>query len=149
MRPPKRSFRRLVAALLFVSVVAALPTGAQEDSSDGEWIELKKGLLYQDLVVGDGNEVGRTSFVQVHYVGTLEDGSVFDRSKESGFAFKMGDGRVIRGWELGIAGMKAGGKRRLKIPPKLGYGSAGVKGLIPGKATLIFEIEVISANDPR
>lgn len=140
---------RSFVALLVLTLAAAVPLGAQEEGDDGEWVELKKGLFYQDLVVGDGNEAGRGSFVQVRYVGSLEDGSIFDQSKANGFAFKMGDGRVIRGWELGIAGMKVGGKRRLKIPPKFGYGSAGVKGRIPKKATLLFDIELISANKPR
>ena len=102
--------------------------------------------MYQELKEGDGNVAGRGSFVQVRYVGTLDDGSIFDENVENGFAFKMGEGQVIRGWELGIAGMKAGGKRRLKVPPKMGYGSAGVKGRIPKKATLTFEIELVSAN---
>ena len=148
--PHSLSLRKLWLAALFVALTLCSVLSASEgDGEDGEWQEIKGGLMYQDLVVGDGNEAGRGSFVQVHYVGTLEDGSVFDRSKESGFAFKMGDGRVIRGWELGIAGMKVGGKRRLKVPPKMGYGSAGVKGRIPKKATLLFDIELISANKPR
>ncbi|MEM1244756.1 MAG: FKBP-type peptidyl-prolyl cis-trans isomerase [Acidobacteriota bacterium] len=149
MRPLLDSSLRGMTALLILLSLLAPALLAQEDGDDVEWVELKKGLFYQDLVVGDGNEAGRGSFVQVRYVGTLEDGSIFDQSKENGFAFKMGDGRVIRGWELGIAGMKVGGKRRLKIPPKLGYGSAGVKGRIPKKATLLFDIELISANKPR
>lgn len=130
----------LIAALL---LPASLWAGADEG---GEWVELKKGLMMQELVVGDGAEATHNSFVQVHYVGSLEDGSVFDRSKESGFAFKIGEGRVIRGWEMGVKGMKVGGKRKLKIPHKLGYGSKGVPGRIPPKATLIFEIELISST---
>ena len=137
--------RFLLTALL--ALFAPVFVAAAEDNEE-EWIEIKKGLLYQDLVVGDGNEAGSGSFVQVHYVGSLEDGSVFDRSKESGFAFKIGDGRVIRGWELGVTGMKVGGKRKLKVPHKMGYGSRGVLGRIPPKATLIFEIELISSNRP-
>lgn len=139
------SRRFLLTALL--ALFAPVLFAAAEDNEE-QWIEIKKGLLYQDLVVGDGNEAGNGSFVQVHYVGSLEDGSVFDRSKASGFAFKIGDGRVIRGWELGVTGMKVGGKRKLKVPHKMGYGSRGVPGRIPPKATLIFEIELISSNRP-
>ena len=134
----------IALAALFVLF---LPVGvAAQEESEPEWQELKGGLLYQDLVVGDGEEARRGSQVQVHYVGSLEDGSVFDRSRQGGFAFKIGEGRVIRGWELGVAGMKVGGKRRLKIPPKLGYGARGVPGRIPKKATLLFEIELLSAS---
>ncbi len=151
MNPPKpptlppRLWRIVLSAAL-VLLGLSLPTLATAADEDGEWTEIKKGLMMQDLVVGDGEEAGHNSFVQVHYVGSLEDGSVFDRSKASGFAFKIGEGRVIRGWEMGVRGMRVGGKRKLKIPHKLGYGSKGVPGRIPPKATLIFEIELISSR---
>ena len=104
------------------------------------------GLQYADLVIGDGAEavVGKT--VEVHYTGWLEDGTVFDSSLKRGkpFSFILGAGNVIKGWDEGVAGMRAGGKRRLVIPPELGYGSNGIKDVIPPNATLTFDVELIN-----
>jgi FKBP-type peptidyl-prolyl cis-trans isomerase len=99
----------------------------------------------QDLVVGDGNEARSGDIVTVHYVGTLEDGTEFDSSKRHGqpFTFRLGMGDVIAGWEMGIPGMKVGGKRKLVIPPSYGYGNNAV-GSIPAGSTLVFEVELIS-----
>jgi FKBP-type peptidyl-prolyl cis-trans isomerase len=104
------------------------------------------GLKYEDTTVGDGAIASKGQTVSVHYTGWLESGTKFDSSKDRDdpFEFKLGAGQVIRGWDEGVAGMKVGGVRRLTIPPQLGYGDRGAGGVIPPKATLIFEVELLS-----
>jgi len=103
------------------------------------------GLKYEDLVEGEGTvaEVGQR--VSVHYTGWLTDGTQFDSSvaRNDPFQFSLGKGMVIRGWDEGVAGMKVGGKRKLTIPPQLGYGAQGAGGVIPPNATLVFEVELL------
>jgi len=103
------------------------------------------GLQYEDLVVGTGPSPARGESVQVHYTGWLTDGSKFDSSKDRGtpFVFPLGMGRVIKGWDEGVASMKVGGKRKLIIPANLGYGAQGAGGVIPPNATLVFEVELL------
>ncbi|MFZ5477035.1 MAG: FKBP-type peptidyl-prolyl cis-trans isomerase [Myxococcota bacterium] len=105
-------------------------------------------LVIEDLVVGTGAEAKSGARVDVHYVGTLTDGKKFDSSRDRGqpFAFKLGAGQVIQGWDRGVAGMKVGGKRKLTIPPHLGYGDRGFPGAIPPRATLIFEVELLKVS---
>jgi FKBP-type peptidyl-prolyl cis-trans isomerase FkpA len=102
-------------------------------------------LVVEDLVVGDGAEVVAGQYVSVHYTGWLTDGRKFDSSKDRNdpFEFPLGRGHVIRGWDEGVQGMKIGGKRKLTIPPELGYGARGAGGVIPPNATLIFEVELL------
>jgi FKBP-type peptidyl-prolyl cis-trans isomerase len=104
------------------------------------------GLVYEELAVGSGAEAARGQRVTVHYTGWLTDGSKFDSSKDRGdpFSFHLGKGQVIAGWDEGVAGMKIGGKRKLTIPPQLGYGSRGAGGVIPPDATLVFEVELLA-----
>ena len=107
-------------------------------------------LLIEDISIGSGTEVtGRGQFITVHYIGTLEDGSEFDASypRNEPFSFPVGVGYVIQGWDQGVVGMKVGGKRRLIVPPQLGYGSQGAGDVIPPDATLIFEIELLNVSD--
>ncbi len=103
------------------------------------------GLKYEDLAVGDGEEAKAGDRVSVHYTGWLTDGTRFDSSidRNEPFNFPLGGGRVIRGWDEGVQGMRVGGRRRLTIPPHLGYGAAGAGGVIPPNATLLFEIELL------
>ena len=103
------------------------------------------GLRIIDLEQGNGAEATAGQTVVVHYRGTLEDGTQFDASYDRGtpFSFPLGRGRVIKGWDEGVQGMKVGGKRKLVIPPDLGYGSRGAGGVIPPNATLIFEVELL------
>ncbi len=105
------------------------------------------GLKITDLIIGDGVEASAGQTVSVHYKGTLENGKEFDSSYGRGpFSFPLGAGRVIKGWDEGVAGMKVGGKRKLVIPPSMGYGSRGAGGVIPPDATLIFEVELLSVT---
>ena len=100
-----------------------------------------------DLVVGQGAEAKAGQKVSVHYTGTLTNGQKFDSSIGRGpFQFKLGAGMVIQGWDQGVAGMKIGGKRKLTIPPELGYGSRGFPGAIPPNSTLIFEVELLAVS---
>ena len=103
------------------------------------------GLKYDDLVVGDGAEAQAGQRVSVHYTGWLTDGRKFDSSvdRNDPFQFALGKGMVIRGWDEGVQGMKVGGKRKLTIPPQLGYGAQGAGGVIPPNATLVFDVELL------
>ena len=106
---------------------------------------MSNGLVIEDIKIGDGQEVEKFNIVTVNYTGLLEDGTKFDSSLNPGrtpFRFTVGAGQVIKGWDEGLIGMKVGGKRKLTIPPELGYGSRD-NGPIPATSTLIFEIDLL------
>jgi FKBP-type peptidyl-prolyl cis-trans isomerase len=105
-------------------------------------------LQIEDLVVGTGAEAMKGKLVSVHYTGWLTDGKKFDSSKDHGqpFQFALGRGQVIQGWDDGVQGMKVGGKRKLTIPPELGYGAQGAGGVIPPGASLVFEVELLGVK---
>ncbi len=106
-------------------------------------------LVTEDLVVGDGAEAVPGNFVEVHYVGkSWSTGAEFDSSWDRGqtFEFGLGQGRVIQGWEQGVAGMKVGGRRKLIIPPELGYGAQGAGGAIGPNETLVFVVDLIGVK---
>jgi FKBP-type peptidyl-prolyl cis-trans isomerase FkpA len=107
------------------------------------------GLKIEDLKVGEGEEVKDGDLVSMHYTGWLIDGTKFDSSvdRDVPFEVRIGAGYVIKGWDLGVPGMKTGGKRKLTIPPELGYGRYGVDPDIPGDATLIFEVELLKIKN--
>jgi FKBP-type peptidyl-prolyl cis-trans isomerase FkpA len=103
-------------------------------------------LKIEDLVVGSGGEAKAKTRITVHYTGWLTNGKKFDSSKDRDepFVFVLGAGQVIQGWDEGFAGMKVGGKRKLTIPPHMGYGAHGAGGVIPPNATLVFEVELLA-----
>ena len=106
---------------------------------------MNNGLVIEDIKIGEGQEVEKFNIVTVNYTGLLEDGTKFDSSLNPGrtpFRFTVGAGQVIKGWDEGLIGMKVGGKRKLTIPPELGYGSRD-NGPIPANSTLIFEIDLL------
>lgn len=108
-------------------------------------VTTSSGLQIEDTVVGNGAEAKTGDMVSVHYTGWLTNGSKFDSSKDrnQAFEFPLGAGRVIKGWDEGVTGMKVGGTRKLTIPSDLGYGARGAGGVIPPNATLIFEVELL------
>jgi FKBP-type peptidyl-prolyl cis-trans isomerase len=105
-------------------------------------------LKIEDLKASTGVETIASKTVHVHYTGWLTDGKKFDSSLDRGepFVFPLGAGRVIKGWDQGVAGMKVGGKRKLTIPSNLAYGESGAGGVIPPNATLVFEVELLGIN---
>ena len=131
---------------------AATDAAAAESGDSGEGDEVITELQIIDTKVGDGATAEAGQMVVVHYTGWLYDpgaednkGAKFDSSVDRGqpFQFPLGMGRVIRGWDEGVQGMKVGGRRKLTIPPQLGYGSTGAGGVIPANATLVFEVELL------
>jgi peptidylprolyl isomerase len=103
------------------------------------------GLYYQDVLVGDGDEAVQGGWVTVHYTGWLHNGTEFDSSRD-GEPARFNLSNLILGWREGIPGMRVGGKRKLVVPPHLGYGSTGAGGVIPPNATLVFDIELLGVG---
>ena len=119
---------------------------AEETQEESNAVITESGLTIIDLVLGEGDEAVSGKTVTVDYTGTLKNGEQFDTSIGRGpFPFPLGAQRVIKGWDEGVAGMKVGGKRKLIIPPELGYGSRNM-GPIPANSTLIFEVELLKVN---
>jgi FKBP-type peptidyl-prolyl cis-trans isomerase len=121
---------------------------AMEKPAEGKEVVTPSGLKYTDIKVGEGEEAKPGQAVTVHYTGRLTDGTKFDSSldRKQPFSFKLGAGQVIQGWDQGVAGMKVGGKRKLTIPPGLGYGSQSVGGVIPPNSTLVFDVELLGVK---
>jgi FKBP-type peptidyl-prolyl cis-trans isomerase len=143
-----------VAFFLFFAFLAVASFGAQTDNSsptkvDGKPKTTASGVQYWDLKVGTGATATNGKTVTVHYTGWLaSNGKKFDSSVDRGqpFMFQLGAGQVIKGWDEGVAGMKIGGKRQLRIPPDLGYGARGAGGVIPPNATLLFDVELLGVS---
>jgi FKBP-type peptidyl-prolyl cis-trans isomerase len=132
--------------IYFVNKPDVLPVVENQETVENN--SMQEELKIEDLVVGTGAEAISGKTVSVHYTGTLVDGTKFDSSKDRGtpFEFNLGAGQVIQGWDLGVVGMKVGGKRKLTIPSNLGYGAQGAGGVIPPNATLIFEVELLEVK---
>lgn len=138
---------------VFVLAQSGTKKSAAADTSaptkvTGDGVKTASGLIYWDIRVGNGQVAKEGSHVRVHYTGWLTTGKKFDSSVDAGkpFDFTIGNGDVIKGWEEGVAGMKVGGKRQLRIPPSLAYGAAGYPGAIPANATLIFDIQLLNVE---
>ncbi len=135
----------LLAALIAVPVHAA---AKEVKKTETKVVTTASGLKYSDLVVGKGASPVAGKRVKVHYTGTLENGKKFDSSvdRNEPFSFVIGVGQVIPGWDEGVMTMKVGGKRKLIIPSKLGYGASGAGGVIPPNATLLFDVELLDVS---
>jgi len=153
----KRRMQRIIAIIIIILILAVVTAlnwdqlfqnQPPEGETDIEMITTESGLQYQDLVIGTGETAKAGDNVSVHYTGWLVDGTKFDSSVDRGdpFIFPLGAGSVIQGWDEGVAGMKIGGKRKLTIPPELGYGDRGAGSVIGPGATLIFEVELLEIN---
>jgi FKBP-type peptidyl-prolyl cis-trans isomerase FkpA len=145
----------IVLVLTVVSVIAqtarksAAPNTNAPTKVTGDGVKTPSGLIYWDIRVGNGEVAKEGSHVRVHYTGWLTNGKKFDSSVDAGkpFDFTIGNGEVIKGWEEGVAGMRVGGKRQLRIPPDLGYGAEGTPGgPIPPNATLIFDVQLLGVQ---
>ena len=141
-------YKRVMNRGIFVVMIFGLsvgvflsPTLAEEENPT----VTSSGLQYLDLVTGSGREAHVGETASVHYTGWLKDGTKFDSSVDRGqpFSFRLGAGQVIKGWDEGVVGMNIGSKRKLTIPPHLGYGARGAGQVIPPNATLIFDVELL------
>ncbi len=151
-------FLSLRAALVLASAMAMMAasgctkkentSGGTSSTSNTQVSAPVTELKIEDLKVGTGAEAKPGQQVSVHYTGWLTDGKKFDSSLDRGqpFKFMLGAGQVIQGWDKGVAGMKVGGKRKLTIPPQMGYGERGAGGMIPPNATLVFEVELLGVG---
>jgi FKBP-type peptidyl-prolyl cis-trans isomerase len=154
--------RNLAASILLLSLSAplllaqtstqkratAVPNTKAPTKVTGDGVKTASGLQYWDIKVGTGDAAKDGDHVKVHYTGWLTSGKKFDSSVDAHqpFDLTLGKGEVIKGWDEGIAGMKVGGKRQLKIPPDLAYGAQGYPGAIPPNATLIFDVQLLAIN---
>ena len=137
-----------IAISMAFAISQALIQGSNAQMNHPNVTTMPSGLQYEDIVVGNGPSPQMGHPVIVNYTGWLTNGTKFDSSldRNQPFTFNIGTGSVIKGWDQGVATMKVGGKRKLIIPPSLGYGARGAGGVIPPNATLIFEVELLGVQ---
>ena len=138
----------LVVTAAFAQGGSTKPNTSAPTKVNGAPTKTADGLEYWDIKVGTGPVAAAGHTVKVHYTGWLTNGKKFDSSVDRGepFTFDLGSGQVIKGWDEGVAGMKVGGKRQLRIPPALAYGDRGAGGAVPPNATLIFDVELLGVR---
>lgn len=146
--PPPATFVKPEAPKPKPSPFQEAPVSSAQPVPEPKIVTTPSGLQYQDYVEGTGPSPGPGRTAVVHYTGWLTNGKKFDSSKDRGqpFSFPVGKGQVIKGWDEGVATMKVGGRRKLTIPPALGYGARGAGGLIPPNATLVFDVELLEVK---
>lgn len=152
---------KLCGLLLILSVVLAAQTSSHKATParvpntnaptkvTGDGVKTDSGLQYWDIKVGTGDEAKSGDKVKVHYTGWFTSGKKFDSSVDARqpYSFTLGQGNVIKGWDEGVAGMKVGGKRQLRIPPELAYGEQGYKNIVPPNSTLIFDVQLLAVGE--
>jgi FKBP-type peptidyl-prolyl cis-trans isomerase len=147
------AFVAVLTALIAQTPVrkAAVSSTAAPTKVTGDGVKTASGLQYWDIKVGTGQVAKSGDKVKVHYTGWLTTGKKFDSSVDAHqpFDFTLGAGEVIKGWDEGVAGMKVGGKRQLRIPPELGYGVDGQPPTIPQNATLIFDVQLLAVTPAK
>jgi len=144
-----KHFKKLAAIGILAALITTPAFATQDSKADGgKTVVTASGLKYVDVLVGKGASPVSGKQVKVHYTGTLENGTKFDSSldRNEPFSFAIGVGQVIKGWDEGVMTMKVGGKRKLIIPSKLGYGTRGAGGVIPPNATLLFDVELLDVS---
>ncbi len=146
---PSRILPRTLVATLLAATGPFLLTqaNASQDHTDTHEVVTPSGLKYTDLKLGQGDAADTGKVLEVHYSGWLENGVKFDSSiDDRPFTFRLGTGDAIKGWDEGLMGMKVGGRRRLVIPPDLGFGKQGVGSVVPPNAVLVYEFELLAVR---
>jgi FKBP-type peptidyl-prolyl cis-trans isomerase len=150
---PKTTLPRVLFALLMAAGPLLPATFAVQDKKPASPPAAREnvtpsGVRYVDLQLGQGDEAQLGKIIEVHYTGWLQDGTKFDssRDREHPFTFRLGTGDAIKGWDEGLLGMRVGGKRKLTIPPELGFGKQGIGSVVPPSSVLIYEFELLGVR---
>ena len=142
----------VVAVLLAAASPSLLPAFAAQErgqpAAGGKEVVTPSGVRYVDLKIGQGEEAATGKIIEVHYIGWLRNGARFDSSRDHDrpFTFRLGAGDALKGWDEGLVGMRVGGRRKLVIPPELGFGKQGVGSVVPPNAVLFYEFELLEVR---